>query len=458
MGGIDLYSRHRLSKVRARAIALALVLLVSAWEIQSPARAEGPGGSEVSALQREIAERVDPDLRPFYAARGFQPVWVDARGRSDPSVAVLIMRMETAQLDSVNPRKLKTGQLRRAIANARDGDFKDVARAEVNISRSFAQYVREMRSVGHDAMIYESDALAPVIPTAAAALAAATNDSSLFEHVTAVGWMHPLYAPMRDALLDPNFTGQQRETIWQNLDRVRALPATPARNYVLVDAASARLWMYEDGKPVDSMRVVVGKSVSQTPVMAGFIRYAIVNPYWNVPPDIVQNSIAANVVAKGVDYLQSRRYQILADWSSDPARVDPKEVDWGAVAAGDQQVRVRQLPGGSNFMGRVKFEFPNPQGIYLHDTPDKELLREEIRQLSNGCVRLEDAGRLGAWLLHKKLPKIGKQAERRIDLPQLVPVYITYLTAMPADHEIAFHPDIYGRDGAPKLASASHAR
>jgi murein L,D-transpeptidase YcbB/YkuD len=64
-------------------------------------------------------------------------------------------------------------------------------------------------------------------------------------------------------------------------------------------------------------------------------------------------------------------------------------------------VRVRQLPGGSNFMGRVKFEFPNDFGIYLHDTPEKELMAKDSRQYSSGCVRLEDAQRLGRWLMRK---------------------------------------------------------
>jgi murein L,D-transpeptidase YcbB/YkuD len=108
---------------------------------------------------------------------------------------------------------------------------------------------------------------------------------------------------------------------------------------------------------------------------------------------------------------------------------------------------VRQLPGKGNFMGKVKFMFPNEQGIFLHDTPDKQLLKEDARQLSSGCVRLEDASRLGRWLLGKPLPTRVKAPEQRIELPQLVPVYITYLTAMPEKGGgIAFRNDVYVRD------------
>ena len=97
-------------------------------------------------------------------------------------------------------------------------------------------------------------------------------------------------------------------------------------------------------------------------------------------------------------------------------------------------------------MGVVKFVFPNAQGIYLHDTPDKDLLAKDARQLSSGCVRLEDAPRLGRWLMNKPLPRRVRAPEQRIELPEVVPVYITYLTAMPEDARIVFRIDVYSRD------------
>lgn len=277
-----------------------------------------------------------------------------------------------------------------------------------------------------------------------------------------MGWMHPLYARLRAALGDPRYGEDQRRQIALNLDRLRAIPANPARRYVLIDAASARLWMYEDGRPADTMRVVVGKpeQATQTPAMAGFIRYAIVNPYWNVPGDLVRTRIAYNVLAKGQGYLQSGGYQVLSDWTEKAQPVDPGRVDWRAVEAGATPPRVRQLPGGPNFMGTVKFMFPNPQGIYLHDTPDKDLLGKDVRQLSSGCVRLEDAQRLGRWLMGKPLPRRSRTPEQRIALPEPVPIYITYLTAMPEADDIAFHGDVYSRDalGDTRLARNDRAR
>src|SRR5690606_37735006 len=102
-----------------------------------------------------------------------------------------------------------------------------------------------------------------------------------------------------------------------------------------------------------------------------------------------------------------------------------------------------QRPGAANAMGEVKFEFPNPLGIYLHDTPDKNLMDEAARQFSSGCVRLEDAERLGRWLLGGDLPEAGAP-EQKVDLAQPVPIYITYLTADTDGERIALGPDPYG--------------
>lgn len=398
------------------------------------------------AVSGEIAERAD-EFRAFYAARNYQPLWLSRDGRAGAAVGALLDRVETAQFDALDHkalRRLDTRSVRRALRRAADGDANDAARAEIALSRLFADYVRAMLAVRPDEMIYAPGAVAPSIPSGPHVLLAAGEAESLERHVREMRWMHPLYAPLRDAMAAPGYAPAQRDEIWRNLARVRALPALAGGRHVLVDTAGARLWMYEDGRPVDSMRVVVGKPGTQTPTMAGALRHAIVNPYWNVPPDLVQQTIAANVLDRGLGYLKSRGYQVLSDYSERPARVDPKSVDWQSVAEGTRYVRVRQDPGGHNFMGKVKYEFPNQLGIYLHDTPDKHLLKEDQRHFSAGCVRLEDADRFGRWLLGKPLPKAGRQAEQRIELSEPVPIYIMHLTAMPDESRIAFRPDVYG--------------
>ena len=197
--------------------------------------------------------------------------------------------------------------------------------------------------------------------------------------------------------------------------------------YVLVDAASARLFMVEDGEIRDSMRVIVGKPTAQTPTLASKIHYATVNPYWNVPADLARKLIAPNVLEHGTAYLRERHYQVLESFAADAGVISPDDVDWQAVADGRAKVRVRQLPGPANSMGQVKFGFPNNDGIYLHDTPRKELFEADQRNISNGCVRLEDAPRLARWLLGRDPEATSSAPEQHLLLPRAVPIFITYL-------------------------------
>jgi murein L,D-transpeptidase YcbB/YkuD len=241
-----------------------------------------------------------------------------------------------------------------------------------------------------------------------------------------------------------------------NLARARSLPADLGARFILVDAAEARLWMYEDGRPVDSMRVIVGRRDMATPALAGMIRHAMLNPYWNVPPDLVRERIAPNVLSQGLSYLAERRYELLSGWGDDAVPIDPASVDWRAVAAGRRELRVRQQAGGDNMMGEVKFEFPNDLGIYLHDTPDRHLFDSADRRQSSGCVRLEDARRLSFWLFGRDVFPLSRAPEQRLPLPAPVPIYITYFTAAPGETGIVFREDVYGRD-RPALARIAAA-
>jgi murein L,D-transpeptidase YcbB/YkuD len=237
-----------------------------------------------------------------------------------------------------------------------------------------------------------------------------------------------------------------------NLDRARILPGPDVR-HITVNTAAQQLVYYDDGMEEGRMKVVVGKPREQTPLLAGMVRYAILNPYWNVPPDLVQHKAASGTFNGGT--LQRLGFEALSDWSAQPQLLDPSAIDWKAVASGAEQLRVRQIPGPSNAMGKVKFMFPNDLGIYLHDTPERALFDKNPRYFSSGCVRLEDAERLGEWLFGKPLVAQSDAPEQTVALPQPVPVYLTYLTAQAADGRVLYLDDAYGRDGTDTRQVAS---
>jgi L,D-transpeptidase YcbB len=194
--------------------------------------------------------------------------------------------------------------------------------------------------------------------------------------------------------------------------------------------------------------VIVGKDdpSTQTPMLASTIYYATLNPYWHVSADMVRDLIAPNVLKLGLSYLKTRGYQVMRADPGDDTLLDPAKINWRAVAAGRELVRVRQLPGPANSMGRLKIPFPNATDIYLHDTPTKALFNQDDRSLSHGCIRLEDAERLARWLMGREPETTSREPEQNVLLPSPVPIYLTYLTAHVRDGQLAFVDDSYRRD------------
>lgn len=233
-----------------------------------------------------------------------------------------------------------------------------------------------------------------------------------------------------------------------NLERARAFPTVFDGRLLWVNVPAAQLSIIEGGVVRATMRIVAGTPQMPTPPMAGQIRFAVFNPYWNIPVDLVRDRVAPAILREGTAYLDRLDFEPLSDWGAAPHRLDPHAVDWQAVAQGRVDLRVRQRPGPANQMGRVKFMFPNELGIYLHDSPERALFGRRERWLSAGCIRLEDAGRIASWLLGRPLPQRPGPVEQRVDLARPTPVYIGYLTAAPTERGVAFHPDVYRRDAA----------
>jgi murein L,D-transpeptidase YcbB/YkuD len=215
----------------------------------------------------------------------------------------------------------------------------------------------------------------------------------------------------------------------------------------VVDSGAAETYLFDRDRMADRMRVVVGTAKTKTPMMAVLMRNAKVNPYWNVPPELVRSLTAKKVSEQGLSYFKNFHYEVLSDWGPNARLIDPKTVNWKGIASGKVKptVHVRQLPGPWNSMRNMKFEMPNDYGIYLHDTPHPELFREAERHLSNGCVRLEDYRRFATWVFGN-VPQAASGVEQTVNLPRPVPVYMTYLTVAATSNGVIFRPDPYGFD------------
>jgi murein L,D-transpeptidase YcbB/YkuD len=390
-------------------------------------------------------------VRAFYAGWRYSPIWFNGNA-AKPAANQFVQVLQRASLDGLGSGAQYAAQVQAAISQAvATGSPQAIAFAEHTLSEALVHYAQIMRRPSQN-YIYAYAHLKPTPPSADQVLRTAAGAPSLERYVSQVASPNSIYTSIRDAAwrqMQATGSTSPDPRVVANLDRARIFPS--GGRFAIVDSATQRLIMYENGTPVDSMKVVVGDPYVlklPTPMIASMMYYVVHNPYWNVPHHLVSKTIAPNVLNNGLGWLRGKGYEVMQDWTADSAAVDASSIDWKAVKAGDVQVRVRQKPSGENSMGDIKFPFDNPEGIFLHDTPMRQYFNLAVRAKSNGCVRLEDARRFARWLLRQEPARPSDGAEQFQQLPQGVPIYTTYLTAQVTDGQLAFVKDIYGWDPA----------
>ena len=436
-----------MKKTISNALAIAAMTLVSTT-VAAQVTTSTAAVPQVASLQ------ANDDISRFYNASKNAPIWFRSGQAEAAPLLANILRRSAIEGFSRGPQL--AAEVDAAIAKAQSGDPAALQAADRVLSVAWIAYVQALHKPT-PGMLYGEKWVTPVVPNSFAILGKAFRAPSLTDHIKTISDVNPIYAGLRDAAVteaqQPNGGNSARYAA--NLERVRSIPASG--KFVLVDAATARLWMYDNGRPVDSMKVIVGDKAKlglPTPMIASVIWYATLNPYWHVPDHMAKKIIAKRVLSEGEAYLKKGGYEVVSDWNGTQA-LPPSSVDWKGVAAGTVQVKIRQLPGPTNGMGKMKFNFANPEGIYLHDTPNKALFAQSNRALSNGCIRLEDAKRLGRWLMGREPVAATAGAEQHVSLPQGIPVFVTYLTAQPHIGEQALVRDVYGWDPRPAATTAS---
>lgn len=219
-----------------------------------------------------------------------------------------------------------------------------------------------------------------------------------------------------------------------NLERMRWTPLFPESRLILVNIPEYKLHVFENKKEVLNMGIVVGKSATQTVIFSNMLKNIVFSPYWNIPPSIVRAEILP-ALRRNRSYLAQKNME--------------------QYGFSDGLPLVRQKPGNTNSLGRVKFLFPNSYNIYLHDTPAKSLFAEEKRAFSHGCIRLAQPKKLAEYLLPDssgwtpaKIEKaMSGKKETWVTLKKAVPVFITYFTSwVDKDGLLNFREDLYGHD------------
>jgi L,D-transpeptidase YcbB len=429
--------------------AWALWISAAAIGAAAPAEAQdadvAPAPVAAPVIAATAAPVADSDVGPFYASHPTTLVWLrDADTRA--AAAKLVELLKRGPIDGLADGPSLASSVETALASGTPAD-------DQIVSTAWVRYVQALKRPV-TGVSYGDPALQLQTPSANAILADAIAAPSLAAYIDAVANVNPFYASLRaDAIAG----GQQSDPhVTATLDRLRLIPAKGRA--ILVDAANAQLMMLEDGQAVDTMKVIVGKPDFATPLLAGTIWYVTFNPYWHIPQDVAKRKVAPIVLKRGVGYLKAAKYQTVAAFGGDKEEpIDPETIDWKAVAAGEIEAHIRQLSGPQNMMGKMKFGFVNDYGIFLHDTPHKELFNKAKRNLSLGCVRVEHPERLAAWLLGQDPVAPADDSELNVQIDKGVPIYISYLTARPDGETIAFADDVYKLDGNSEAAKKGTA-
>lgn len=436
--------QKRLTSLAAEVFAASALALAS-----DPARAQTAAPTKVVAT----GISVPPDVANAYNTYHIGAIWF-RDGVDNPAVRQLVVILQRAPFDGFTEGPQLASAVEAAVAQARTAPA-NAPNAEKVLSSAWVRYVQALRRPT-PGMIYAYPILKPQGTRADEILLTAAGAHSLADYLTATSELNPVYGQLRDAAwanaqATGNLTPDPR--LLANLERARSIPSRG--KFALVNSGNQTLVLFENGHVVDSMKIIVGMNELPTPLIASMIYYVTFNPYWHAPDHLVRKTIAPTVLKQGMKYLKSHGYHVIDQWSEHPKELDAAAVDWKGAAAGTVHLLVQQDPGPLNSMGKLKFPFANPEGIYLHDTPNKALFAKEERNLSNGCVRLEDAQRFGRWLLGHDPVAPGSDPETAVQLAQGVPIIVTYLTAEVQDGHVTYLPDFYGWDkaGARQLVS-----
>lgn len=235
-----------------------------------------------------------------------------------------------------------------------------------------------------------------------------------------------------------------------NMERWRWLPEQFGERHILVNITDYEMSIYEGDHKVFNTRAIVGKSGRPTPALNSTMSYLVFSPYWYVPHTIaVEDKLP--MLRKNPYALRNQGIRVFAG----ARELDPGKINWRAIDKESFNYTLRQDPGPRNALGRIKFMFPNRYNVYIHDTPSQKLFESEQRTYSSGCIRIDDPVELAEYLLNNSVKwtrdaivaasKTGK--ERRVDLPQEIPVFLLYWTAWAdANGQINFRNDIYSHD------------
>jgi murein L,D-transpeptidase YcbB/YkuD len=461
-----------------RFACIAIVLVAAGCSKDVTGQVTSAIQQTVTAAPAGVNRDVWDDVQRFYVARSYAPAWIADKEQAASALRVLRQSHEHGLPTEVYVSGDLPGLLtpeKKSIEESQSYDAAKLARLDVRVTSALLDLGRDV-AIGRvgPASIDKRWKERRAAPDLAGLLAQAASAGPLDGWLDRVRPVHPEYAALQKTLatLQPQAgsegDGGQAEDdeaarrIALNLERWRWMPDDLGATHILVNVPAFYMAVREQGRPVLEMKVVVGKPDRRTPLFSATMETIVFSPYWNVPDSIAEGETAP-AAARDPRFLERNHIEILRRGSDGVSLVDPASVNWDDEDA-IKALAFRQTPGAHNALGHVKFLFPNPYDVYLHDTPADALFARQGRAFSHGCIRLEKPEALASYLLRGR-PEwdtvrieraMHQEDEQHVAMKQKLPVHIVYFTAWPdGKGGLQVWPDVYGLD-AKQAEAAAH--
>ncbi len=418
-------------------------------KLQDPTLAKTANAQDLAALVN------------FYGARS-DPVWMTDMGFSSEAQSIIdeVLRADDWGLSSADFQLPPAGDLPDSVD--------DQALNEINLDLAILKYARYAR--GGKTVPVQLNKLYGMTPSLRDPKTVMVEIADAPQPSLYLQGLHPKHIQfqrLHQALLKAHAESEagakpaNLQKIIVNMERWRWMPESLGSLHVLLNVPAFTVYVARDGKVVYSDKIVVGELKYATPVFSADLKSVVFNPEWTVPPTIVRENLLPKL--RGGGGLFGGNTSILTQHgltvNYNGKRVDPSSIDWNHVNMG--AISFNQAPGPENVLGKVKFVYPNPYSVYMHDTIKQGLFDKEMRSEGHNCPRVEHPGKIAAVILaqDQNLPQaevdklLASGYNAAVSIKKAVPVHTAYFTAV-ADEQgkIATFPDIYKLD--PSVAAA----
>ena len=400
-------------------------------------------------------------LVAFYGARS-DPIWMTDMGFSSEAQAVIdeVLRSDDWGLSSADFQLPSAGDLPDSVD--------DQALNEIKLDLAILKYARHARGgKTNPIQLSKLYGMTPTLRDPKTVLAEIADAPQPGRYLQGLHPKHVQFERLHQALLKARAEAEagakpaNMQKIIVNMERWRWMPENLGSLHVLLNVPAFTVFVARDGKAIYQDKIVVGELKYATPVFSADLKSVVFNPEWTVPPTIVRENLLPKLRGGGGLFGGNtsvlKQHGLTVNYNG--KRVDPSSIDWNRVNMG--AISFNQAPGPDNVLGKVKFVYPNPYTVYMHDTIKEGLFNKDMRAEGHNCPRVEHPGKIAAVILaqDQNLPEaevdrlFNKGYNAAVNVRNRVPVHTAYFTAV-ADEQgkITTFPDIYKID--PPVAAA----